>query len=68
MYGEMDMWAKRQELQRELARLDLLAEAKQSAAEDGAPTKQARSARVPQRVRGLASTALSALRVLPRPS
>ena len=36
MYSELNLWAKKQELQRELARLDLLAEAKRSQAQEGA--------------------------------
>jgi hypothetical protein len=61
MYSELNTWAKRQELQREYARLDLLSEAREVAAE-----AQSRSWGVPRRLWGLANSGLSALRLLPR--
>lgn len=63
MDSRLYVWARQREIERELARLDLLTAAKELAAQDAAAEKQSRPSQVPRRLRGLASGALSPLRV-----
>jgi hypothetical protein len=64
MDGELYVWARQRQIERDLAQLDLLTEAKQLATQDSSAERQSAPSRVPNLLWNLAISGLSALGVL----